>query len=95
MKQRPEPNVFLTSRCNGHCIYCSAKGEDRGMTPEQAEEVISAGYKALVFEGGEPLLCRDLETWIKKAVSLGVEDISILTNGYLLTEDRLKSLLDA
>ena len=65
------------------------------MTPEQAEEVISAGYKALVFEGGEPLLCRDLETWIKKAVTLGVEDISILTNGYLLTEDRLKSLLDA
>ncbi len=95
IKNKPEPNVFLTAKCNGRCIYCSAKDEDREMTYEQAYEVISAGHNALVFEGGEPLLCRDLESWIKKAVELGVQDISILTNGYLLSKERLESLLKA
>ena len=48
-----------------------------------------------MFEGGEPLLSNELESWIKEAKAAGVPNIIVLTNGFLLTEERLKSLYAA
>lgn len=90
-----EPNIVITEKCNGNCIYCLARGEKRLMSAEKIREVINAGFGTLMFEGGEPLLCADLEDWIRLSVRSGVSNIIVLTNGLLLTEERLKSLWEA
>ena len=91
-----EPNIILTTRCNGRCIYCSANGEDRHMSIDGVRfSVFNSGHNALVFEGGEPLLCLDLEYWVRMARKSGVEEAHILTNGYLLNSERLESLFEA
>lgn len=90
-----EPNVFLTAACNRRCVYCSAEGEDRAMSPRQVREVLEHRHPTLVFEGGEPLLSRRLEGWVREARAKGAADISVLTNGLALTDRRRRSLLRA
>lgn len=62
------------------------------MTPSQVRGVLAAGYKGLVFEGGEPLLSPDLERWVRAARRRGTRDVTVLTSGLLLTPSRLASL---
>lgn len=90
-----DPNVFLTAGCARNCLFCSARGEDRVMTPAQVRQVLAAGYRSLVFEGGEPLLSRELEKWVRSARRSGVEDVTVLTSGLQLTPARLASLRKA
>lgn len=91
----PDPNVFVTAACGRRCLYCSAEGEDRGMTPAQIRAVLRRGHRSLVFEGGEPLLCAGLERWVKAAAASGTGDITVLTNGLALTPERRASLTRA
>ena len=88
-----EPNLFLTDKCNQNCIYCSAEGEDRAMSEKELSDCLKLGYKTLAFEGGEPLLSCDLELWVQRAKKSGAKDIILLTNGLLLTDKRMKSLI--
>lgn len=91
----PDPNVFVTARCARACLYCSAKGEDRGMTPAQIRAVLARRHPALVFEGGEPLLCADLEKWVRAAAKKGTRDATLLTSGAGLTAARRAALAAA
>lgn len=91
----PDPNIFVTDKCGRNCLYCSANGEERLMTPARIKEVLSRRHRRLVFEGGEPLLSADLERWVRAAVRKGTRDITVLTNGLQLTPARRASLLKA
>jgi MoaA/NifB/PqqE/SkfB family radical SAM enzyme len=88
-----EPNLFLTAECNQDCIFCSAKGEDRIMTKKELSACLALGYKSLAFEGGEPLMSKDLIYWTERGRKSGADEIILLTNGLLLTESKLKLLI--
>lgn len=90
-----DPNIFLTDKCGRKCIFCSAEGEDRVMTAAQVKQVLDRRHGSLVFEGGEPLLSRDLEKWARAARRKGARDLTVLTNGLLLTPARRVSLVKA
>ncbi|MBU2530188.1 MAG: hypothetical protein KKD35_04025, partial [Elusimicrobia bacterium] len=81
-----EPNLFLTKECNQGCIFCSAKGENRVMTKKELSACLKLGYKSLAFEGGEPLMSKDLIYWTEQGRKSGANEIILLTNGLLLSE---------
>ncbi|MFA5139169.1 MAG: radical SAM protein [Elusimicrobiota bacterium] len=93
---RPEPNVFLTDRCNQRCLFCSTSGEDRVQRAEEIEACILANRRTISLEGGEPALSRDLLKWIRFARGSGTKDIILCTNGAALGSERsTRRLLDA
>jgi len=87
-----------TNKCNMFCDHCyrgsgqAAAGE---LTTEQAEklltEIAEAGFKIMIFSGGEPLLRPDLCQLIAYATKLGLIAV-IGTNGSLLTKEKVTQL---
>jgi MoaA/NifB/PqqE/SkfB family radical SAM enzyme len=89
--------------CNLKCIMCpwremAKKAENRGiMTPAvwQAIRPYLDRVQSVDFTGGgEPLLQPKLAEWIADATKAGCET-GFLSNGLLLTQDKLASILDA
>jgi cyclic pyranopterin phosphate synthase len=61
-----------------------------------ARAFVALGVKKLRLTGGEPLVRRELESLIARLAAIdGVEDISLTTNGSLLTQAKARSLADA
>lgn len=61
-----------------------------------AELFARLGVTKLRLTGGEPLVRRDLERLIEKLATVpGITDISLTTNGSLLTPDKARRLADA
>lgn len=56
------------------------------------ERIASAGIKRVVISGGEPLLVRNLESLLCQANQVGLIT-SLITNGLLLTSERIVSLV--
>jgi GTP 3',8-cyclase len=87
--------VSVTDRCNLRCVYCMP---DVGMTflPHDAllsfEEIVrvatvaaSLGVSSLRLTGGEPLVRKGLISLISQLSRLGFDDLSLTTNGMLLS----------
>lgn len=102
--------ISVTDRCNFRCVYCMPKetfNKDYRFLPkaellsfEEIERVVRAaaelGVTKIRLTGGEPLLRRDLDVLISQIAKVpGIEDISMTTNGSLLTQARARSLRDA
>jgi cyclic pyranopterin phosphate synthase len=96
--------VSVTDRCNFRCRYCMpAEGLPWLPKPEvlSFEEIhrlvrvmAAMGVCEVRLTGGEPLVRRDLPSLVRAlAVTPGVEDLSLTTNGVLL--DRLAAPLVA
>ncbi|MBI2119173.1 MAG: GTP 3',8-cyclase MoaA [Elusimicrobia bacterium] len=96
--------VSLTDRCNLRCRYCMPLN---GIEFFKKEEILSLnelkrllkifrslGVTKIRFTGGEPLLRTDLPEIIREAVLLGVEELSLTTNGLLLCS-QLEKLVSA
>lgn len=99
---RPTTLVFnITDNCNSRCITCrqwrhASVGElDAGEAKDVLAQARSLGIRIVEFAGGEPLLRRDLPAIVKTADNLGFTDISITTNGLLLTEEKAVSLIES
>jgi cyclic pyranopterin phosphate synthase len=89
--------ISLTDRCNLRCIYCmppegiSLLDHREVLTLEEIERIASAaarmGISRIRITGGEPFVRKGV---IKLAGDLlklpGIEDVSLTTNGILLTE---------
>lgn len=88
--------VSVTDRCNLRCIYCVPSGahpsclEAHG--PMAAEKLLwflkaakKYGLRKVRLTGGEPLLRPDIAGLIRAIRDIGVEDLSLTTNGQLLT----------
>ncbi|MDD2358973.1 MAG: radical SAM protein [Syntrophaceticus schinkii] len=90
-----------TNACNLKCPHCY---RDAGREAPQElsttegyrllEEVKKAGFKIIVFSGGEPILRPDLCDLIARAKSLGLRPV-LGTNGTLLTEEKVQQLKEA
>jgi len=85
--------------CNLRCEHCFAvaliDSNRSKMKPKDyryvAKQAMALGTVNFSFQGGEPLLCRDLPDIIR-ACSPHKNLISVTTNGTLLTQEKLKTL---
>ena len=100
-RQITDLRISITDRCNFRCVYC------RSADPENYrdhDEILSwpeldrlaliflrLGIRKIRITGGEPLVREGVEDYIARLHALGVEDLSMTTNGHLLAErcDRL------
>jgi cyclic pyranopterin phosphate synthase len=91
--------LSVTDRCNFRCIYCmprEAFGPNHAflarseiLTYEEFARLVSVfaqlGVSKVRLTGGEPLLRRDLETFVSMVgTTPGIEDVALTTNGSLL-----------
>lgn len=101
MKKFHVVNYHITNRCNYHCSYCFGKFDgQKDPSLADAQKIIRniADYFTqnnikdgrINFAGGEPTLYEHLDELIDYASSLGLS-VSIVTNGSLLTPERIRS----
>jgi putative heme d1 biosynthesis radical SAM protein NirJ2 len=90
-----------TNACNLYCEHCyrdaGAKAEDEFNTAEGKnliEEIAQAGFKIMIFSGGEPLLREDILELVAHARNQGLRPV-FGTNGTLLTGTMAASLKEA
>ena len=86
--------VSLTAACNFACTYCVPNGKRLLAAADEisGEETITAislliqtaGIKKVRLTGGEPLLSSKFDFVARQIAELGLEDVSITTNGQLL-----------
>ena len=83
-------------RCNLACTYCNEF--DKDSPPVPAEEMLrridklgELGTAIITFSGGEPTLHPDLDLLIERVRLTGAIS-TVITNGYLLTPERIKRL---
>jgi cyclic pyranopterin phosphate synthase len=89
--------VSVTDRCNFRCQYCMpADGlpwleRSEVLTFEEITRVVRLfvrlGGEAVRLTGGEPLVRRDFPRLVGMLSAVGLRDLSLTTNGYLLERD--------
>jgi cyclic pyranopterin phosphate synthase len=100
--------ISVTDRCNFRCVYCMPKevfGRDYRflerrelLTFEEIERLARAfvahGVEKIRITGGEPLVRRDLERLVEQLAAIEGLDLTLTTNGSLLSE-KARVLRDA
>lgn len=93
--------VSVTDRCNFRCVYCRSANPEGQMPAgdlldwEEYERLVrilvAMGIRKVRVTGGEPLVRPGVENFVARLKALGVQDLSMTTNGHLLAErcDRL------
>ena len=100
--------ISVTDRCNFRCVYCMPKdvfGRDYAflerrqlLSFEEIERLahvfVALGVEKIRLTGGEPLVRRDLERLIERLARIPGLDLTLTTNGSLLTR-KARALRDA
>ena len=97
--------VSVTSRCNFRCLYCMPntpfewEPKENLLTYEEMFQflkvAIDSGIKKIRLTGGEPLIRKDLDKFIKMISDYAPNiDLALTTNGYYL-ENSAKLLKEA
>ncbi len=93
--------VSLTDRCNLRCVYCMPDGSlpqklahDQILSYEEilriARVAVSLGVSKIRVTGGEPLVRRDIDDFLKALGALeGLSDIALTTNAVVLIDHLL------
>ena len=86
--------VSLTAACNYACTYCVPDGKRLVAAQDElsadalargvAYLIEAAGIERLRITGGEPLVSPRLDAFLAAVAKLGLEDISLTTNGQML-----------
>ena len=90
----------ITSRCNARCGFCSIPSQNDPAMPSYdeatnaIEQLHSLGVRYIQFTGGEPFLYPSLFPVIKHASDLGML-LTVVTNGSLLDEGRVRTLAES
>ena len=102
--------ISVTDRCNFRCTYCMPKelfGASYRFMPRSEllsfEEItrlteifVEHGVRKVRLTGGEPLLRHGLDDLVRMLSAVaGLEDLTLTTNGSLLTLQRARRLRDA
>lgn len=87
-----------TNACNMYCDHCyrdaGCKAEEELYTAEAKtllEQIARAGFKIMIFSGGEPLMRPDIVELVAYAASLGLRPV-FGTNGTLITLEMAQKL---
>ncbi|HYG99555.1 MAG TPA: radical SAM protein [Terriglobales bacterium] len=88
--------IIPNRRCNLACKYCNEYDKTSQPVPVETlfrriDHLARLGTTAVTFSGGEPLLHPELETLIAHVRSRGMIT-GLITNGYLLTVERIHKL---
>ena len=94
-----EIKIEVTDRCNLACTFChqdfGAKGGTTTLDMDVFERVLtvakSEGIKVVRLTGGEPLVLKSIDVFLRRAKDLGFAVI-VNTNGTALPEKRLHAL---
>jgi MoaA/NifB/PqqE/SkfB family radical SAM enzyme len=89
-------HIIPTRRCNLSCTYCnefddSSKPVATAEMIRRIDHLADLGTSIISFSGGEPLLHPDLDDLIAQIRRRG-RIAGMITNGYLLTADRIQRL---
>jgi molybdenum cofactor biosynthesis enzyme MoaA/GNAT superfamily N-acetyltransferase len=99
LRQRKELRYALTEKCNFQCLFCHNEGLGHDESSRQTvpldqvvsvlEKAVSLGCTDITFTGGEPLLKKKRLLSLLKSLSgfSLVPDVTLVTNGSLLTDD--------
>lgn len=89
---------MTTNECNLKCKHCyqdADESQERELSTEEAktmiDQIAKAGFKIMIFSGGEPLLRPDIFDLVAHAASRGLRPV-FGTNGILITEEVAKRL---
>lgn len=90
----------VTNECNMFCDHCyrdaAAKADEELSTEEGKallDEIKKAGFKIMIFSGGEPLMRPDIFELIEHAKNIGLRPV-MGTNGTLITLEVAQRLKD-
>ena len=90
-----------TNQCNMLCEHCyrdaGAKADEELNTEEGKallDEIAKAGFKIMIFSGGEPFMRNDIIELVDYASKLGLRPV-FGTNGTLITSEIAKQLKEA
>jgi MoaA/NifB/PqqE/SkfB family radical SAM enzyme len=89
-------HIIPMRRCNLSCAYCNEYDKVSDPVPlavmlRRVEILAKLGTGIITISGGEPLLHPELDQIIRAIRSYG-STATIITNGYLLTPERIKQL---
>src|SRR6516162_7802855 len=96
--------VSVTDRCNFRCVYCRSadpenyRDHDEILSWDELRRLVRIlvrlGISKVRVTGGEPLVRDGVESFISYLNTIGVQDLSMTTNGRLLA-DRCQNLIAA
>jgi cyclic pyranopterin phosphate synthase len=88
--------ISVTDRCNFRCVYCRSANPETHMPANHllgweeyerlARILVAMGIRKVRVTGGEPLVRPGVEDFIARLKSIGVQDLSLTTNGHLMAE---------
>ena len=89
-------HLIPVRRCNLACTYCNEFDDHSAPVPiedvlERIDQLAELGTGIITLSGGEPLLHPELETIVRRIRQRGAI-ATLITNGYLLTRDRIRQL---
>jgi MoaA/NifB/PqqE/SkfB family radical SAM enzyme len=89
-------HIIPIRRCNLDCGYCNEYDKVSPPVPfdtmvARIDKLADLGTSVVAFSGGEPLLHPQLDELIRHIRSRGMM-AGLITNGFLLSEDRIKAL---
>jgi MoaA/NifB/PqqE/SkfB family radical SAM enzyme len=96
-KYRPvAAHLICVRRCNLSCGYCNEYDSHSAPVPTQdvlarVDRLAALGTGIITLSGGEPLLHPDLDTIVRRIRSRGAI-ATLITNGYLLSRERIHRL---
>lgn len=84
---------MTTNKCNLKCEHCyqdAAEADSRELSTAEAramiEQIARAGFKIMIFSGGEPLLRDDIYELVAHAAACGLRPV-FGSNGTLITDE--------
>jgi putative heme d1 biosynthesis radical SAM protein NirJ2 len=91
---------MTTNECNLRCKHCyqdASTSQEHELTTEEGlaliDQIAKAGFKIMIFSGGEPLLRPDIFELVAHARQRGLRPV-FGTNGILITEEVARRLKD-
>jgi MoaA/NifB/PqqE/SkfB family radical SAM enzyme len=92
-------HIIPMRRCNLSCAYCNEYDDYSSPVPtevmsERLDKLADLGTTAIIISGGEPLMHPEIERIVRKIRQRGML-ACLITNGYLLTRDKIKKLNQA
>src|ERR1039457_2602108 len=89
-------HIIPTRRCNLSCTYCNEFDDVSKPVPadvmfQRLDQLASLGTTIVTISGGEPLLHPDLDRIVAHIRQRGMI-AGMITNGYLLTVERIELL---
>ena len=90
-------HLYVTEQCNLDCHYCN---EFNNSIPHPAladlkkwmDHIRKLGVARLGLQGGEPLKHPDIVEVVRYAKALGFGNVSMSTNGFMLTRELIAAL---